>query len=71
MVRMCPKCGKLYAAVPALSRADNHTEICPECGMCEAMEAMRWGVPPQQRTRMKAEQTGNRWAMENFGLTHS
>lgn len=28
----CPKCGKYYAGYPALSRADNKTEIYPECG---------------------------------------
>ena len=28
----CPKCGKYYVGYPALSREDNETEICPECG---------------------------------------
>ena len=35
--RKCPKCGKYYAGNPALSREDNKTEICPECGMREAV----------------------------------
>ena len=34
----CPKCGKYYAGYPALSRVDNKTEICPECGVREAAE---------------------------------
>ena len=38
-MRRCPKCGKDYDARPALSRADNQTEICPECGMQEAIDA--------------------------------
>ena len=35
----CPKCGKTYYDHPALSRIDNKTEICPSCGLREAMEA--------------------------------
>ena len=37
--RKCPKCGKYYVGYPALSRVDNKTEICPECGMEEALDA--------------------------------
>lgn len=37
--RVCPKCGRTYTEYPALSRADNVTEICPECGTREALEA--------------------------------
>ncbi len=36
--RTCPKCGKEYTEHPALSRTDNKTEICPECGVREALE---------------------------------
>lgn len=35
----CPKCGKYYTGHPALSREDNKTEICPECGIAEAISA--------------------------------
>ena len=35
--RKCPKCGKNYCGYPALSREDNKTEICPECGVVEAL----------------------------------
>lgn len=34
----CPKCGKQYAEHPAISREDGETNICPECGMIEALE---------------------------------
>lgn len=37
-VRICPICGKEYSEYPALSRRDNETEICPDCGVREAME---------------------------------
>lgn len=33
----CPKCGKEYIGYPALSREDNKTEICPLCGVLEAL----------------------------------
>lgn len=39
MKKKCPLCGKEYAAPPALSRKDNKTEICPDCGTREALEA--------------------------------
>lgn len=38
MTRICPICNQPYAAPPALSRRDNTTEICPRCGVREAME---------------------------------
>ena len=36
---ICPVCGKKYSGYPALSRVDNKTEICGECGRWEAMAA--------------------------------
>ena len=35
----CPRCGKLYKEYSALSRKDNKTEICPDCGKDEAIWA--------------------------------
>ena len=32
-----PICGKLYFGYPALSRTDNKTLICPDCGVAEAI----------------------------------
>ena len=37
-MRKCPRCGKNYI-YPAISRKDNKTPICPDCGMREAIEA--------------------------------
>lgn len=43
-LKYCPKCHKQYSGYPALSRVDNKTEICPECGQLEALEMLwRWG----------------------------
>lgn len=37
--RICLLCGKEYTEPPAISRADNTTEICPDCGTREALDA--------------------------------
>lgn len=34
---VCPICGKEIGKYPALSRKDNKTEICSNCGMLEAL----------------------------------
>lgn len=34
----CPKYGKYYIGYPALSRKDNKTNICPKCGVAEALD---------------------------------
>ena len=36
--RICPKCGCPIYGHPAISRTDNKTEICSECGTLEAIE---------------------------------
>ena len=33
----CPRCGKETTDYPAISREDNQTEICSQCGTDEAM----------------------------------
>ena len=33
----CPRCKKDTTEFPAISRRDNKTEICPDCGVTEAM----------------------------------
>lgn len=37
---ICPKCNKPYKDHPAISRIDNKMEICPTCGLREAIESM-------------------------------
>ena len=36
MVRLCPRCGVKYSAVPV--SAKDKTLICPDCGAREAMD---------------------------------
>ena len=43
--KICPKCHKLYKGFPAISRRDNKTEICSQCGQIEALEDFwKWRV---------------------------
>lgn len=35
----CPKCGKDYTGIPAMSRIDNKTNVCPRRGLVEGLEA--------------------------------
>ena len=37
MTDNCGRCGAVYATPPALSRVDNSTEVCPWCGIAEAL----------------------------------
>ena len=34
----CPRCNSAITTFPALSRRDNKTDICSDCGSVEAME---------------------------------
>ena len=34
---VCPLCSRVYHGAPALSREDNKTLICPDCGTREAL----------------------------------
>lgn len=42
--RICPVCGKEYSSPPALSRKDNTTEICTDCGLKEAFDEFFGGL---------------------------
>ena len=39
-LRICPICGRPYSGVPALSRIDNKTKICPDCGTRQALASI-------------------------------
>lgn len=45
--RTCPICGKTYHGYPSLSRTDGKTEICPDCGTRQALEAV--GISAEKR----------------------
>lgn len=70
-MKICPKCGKEYPRLLAVSRTDNETMICDECETMEALDSLPQGIlTPQERTRIAVAATGNKWAMENFNATH-
>ena len=49
-IRVCPLCGKSYGEAPALSRTDNETLICPDCGTRQALESL--GIDAEERERI-------------------
>lgn len=36
--KICASCGNVITGYPAISRKDNKTEICSQCGTKEALE---------------------------------
>lgn len=75
-VRVCPICNKEYSDYPAILRRDNKTEICPECGLQEALmdfyshKKSVSRMSSYDRTKAQVYATGNKWAIENFEATH-
>ena len=49
-LRVCPLCGKTYAEPPALSREDNETLICPDCGTRQALESI--GISQEEQEKI-------------------
>ena len=49
---ICPRCGKPFTEPPALSRLDNKTLICPDCGTREALNSI--GVKPDEQEQILA-----------------
>ena len=49
-IRVCPLCGKAYGEAPALSRTDNETLICPDCGTRQALESI--GIDAEEREKI-------------------
>lgn len=60
---VCPKCGRIYRDRPALSRVEGLGDICPDCGVREALQSI--GCSPEaqehildlihEQTRRKTE----------------
>ena len=45
---VCPLCGRIYHEHPALSRTDNKTLICPDCGTRQALESIGVAADEQE-----------------------
>ena len=46
---ICPRCGKPYYEPPALSRLDNETLICLDCGTREALQSIGVDTAEQEQ----------------------
>lgn len=46
---VCPRCGKAYHEPPALSRLDNETLICPDCGTRDALATLGVDIEEQEQ----------------------
>lgn len=48
-IRVCPLCGQTYGEAPALSRTDNETLICPDCGTRQALQSIGVSAEEQEK----------------------
>lgn len=49
-LRICPLCGKPYSGAPALSRTDNKTYICSDCGIKQALASI--GISEEEQEKI-------------------
>ena len=56
-IRVCPLCGNTYAEPPALSRTDNETLICPDCGIRQALDSIGISAEEQEKIISTIHQT--------------
>ncbi len=49
-LKICPRCHNAYHGVPALSRKDGRTLICPDCGTREALDSI--GIEPTEQEKI-------------------
>lgn len=60
-IAVCPRCGKGYYGAPALSRKDNATLICPDCGTREALESIGVDLQEQEQILETIHRCGRRF----------
>lgn len=60
-MKKCPKCGRGFKRLLAVSRTDNKTMVCDECGVREALEySLSCGaLTPQEYAEIVAAAMGN------------
>ena len=49
---VCPRCGRPFMEPPAISRKDNVTRICPDCGTREALASL--GIAAEEQEQIVA-----------------
>ena len=64
---ICPKCGRSFKRLLALSRIDNETNICDECGTMEALGDLPPGAitAADQQEILEAVREANRRVNKN------
>ena len=60
---VCPLCGRTYHGAPALSREDNKTLICPDCGTRQA-----WTLPSRSRSSRRSTAIWKAGSVEKFTI---
>ena len=55
---VCSRCGKAYTGRPAISRVDDKTPICPDCGTREALESIGIDIAEQDKILRAIHETG-------------
>ena len=48
-IATCPFCGQTYSGRPAISRTDNKTPICTDCGTREALQSLGVSIEEQNK----------------------
>ena len=66
-MKTCPKCGRSFKRLLAVSRVNKKTMICDECGIMEALNNLPQGVitPQEQEKIIEAVAEANRRQIEN------
>lgn len=71
-MKICPKCGREFERLLALSRVDNETMICDDCGTMEELDSLfRRDTDVPGANKDGCGGNGNKWVMENFKATHN
>ena len=65
-INTCAKCGKEYKGRGALSRVDNLTVICPDCGTREALESI--GVDKVEQDKILGVIHNAKYRLSNMNL---
>ena len=62
----CPMCDNRFEGYPAVSRRDNETEICSDCGQWEAIESFGSGTKQQLARQWDALEADKHEALERI-----
>lgn len=58
VITECPKCGRNFTKLLALSRTDNKTMVCDKCGIMEALDSLAF--------HKKQKKTTTKWNRKTY-----